>query len=448
MNVPPRDPAVAFRRIGDDQPRTSMPKDGRLSLVLLVVLQALVSAPQVAAAQVTARNAPRAFAPPRAYVCYRAGAESRRAPIVIDGRMDEACWRAAPWTTDFVDIEGDAKPRPRYRTRAKMLWDDQFFYIATLLEEPHVWATLTTRDSVIFHDNDFEVFFDPDGDNHNYGEFEINALNTGWDLRLPKPYKDGGQADDAWEIVGLKTAVHVSGTLNDPSDTDRGWSIEIAIPWSVLDSLADPLAPVRTARRDGSVFQSYGPARPVASRGTHDGQQSKQSRQAVRQSQRRPSDGEQWRVNFSRVQWQHEIRDGKYRRVPDRSENNWVWSPQGVVNMHRPETWGRVQFSSVPVGQGAVQVRSDPAGPAKYLLHRIYYAQHAYQKQHDRYATDLTELGLDDLSAYRLTGPPRLSVSDNRFTASVEFKPGRKQPERWWIRDDARIWREPRTADE
>jgi hypothetical protein len=34
-----------------------------------------------------------------------------------------------------------------------MLWDDQFFYVAAELAEPHVWATLDIHDSVIFHDN-------------------------------------------------------------------------------------------------------------------------------------------------------------------------------------------------------------------------------------------------------------------------------------------------------
>ena len=86
-----------------------------------------------------------------------------------------------------------------------MLWDDAYFYIGAELEEPHVWATLTEHDSVIFHDNDFEVFIDPDGDNHEYYEFEINALGTYWDLLLPKPYRDGGKADNSWEIPGLKT---------------------------------------------------------------------------------------------------------------------------------------------------------------------------------------------------------------------------------------------------
>src|SRR5260370_20935064 len=171
--------------------------------------------------------------PPKGYVCYRV-----RQPIKIDGRLDDASWQGVPWTDLFVDIEGDAKPRPRFRTRVKMLWDDQYFYVAAELEEPHVWATLTQHDSVIFHDNDFEVFIHPNGDNHEYYEIEINALNTEWDLLLPRPYKDGGQAVNSWEIPGLKTAVHVDGTLNNPSDGDKGWSVELAFPWSVPVQLA------------------------------------------------------------------------------------------------------------------------------------------------------------------------------------------------------------------
>ena len=139
---------------------------------------------------------------PRAYTCLRASG-----PIVIDGQINEPAWRRAPWTKPFADIEGGTKPRPRFRTRMKMLWDDEYLYIAAELQEPHVWATLTEHDAVIFRDNDFEVFLNPTGDGRNYFEFEMNALNTGWDLFLPKPYKDGGSADNSWEIPGLRTAV-------------------------------------------------------------------------------------------------------------------------------------------------------------------------------------------------------------------------------------------------
>ena len=146
--------------------------------------------------------------------------------------MDDSAWQRAPWTDWFIDIQGEAAAKPRFRTRVKMLWDDEYFYIGAELEEPDVWATLKAHDSVIFRDNDFEVFLNPTGDTLNYFEFEINAWNTGWDLFLPKPYLKGGKADNSWEIPGLRTAVSVDGTLNDPSDRDRGWSVEIAFPWT------------------------------------------------------------------------------------------------------------------------------------------------------------------------------------------------------------------------
>ncbi len=220
-------------------------------------------------------------------------------PPRIDGRLDDAVWRDVPWTSDFVDIEGDTKPKPRFRTRAKMAWDDEYFYIAAELEEPHLWASYDRHDMVIFHENDFEVFLDPDGDSLHYFEFEMNALNTGWDLYLPKPYRFGGKADNGWEIPGLRTAVHLQGTLNDPRDQDRGWTLEIAFPWKAFNR---------------------GPRPPRA-----------------------PKAGESWRVNFSRVQWKLEVVDGKYKKLKG-PEDNWVWSPQGLINMHVPEKWGYVRF--------------------------------------------------------------------------------------------------------
>ena len=237
---------------------------------------------------------------PRGYVCYRA-----RSPIVIDGAPDETAWKDAPWTEDFADIEGAVKPAPRFRTRMKMLWDDECLYIAAELTEPHVCATIVEKNAVIFNDNDFEVFIDPDGDNHNYHEFEMNALNTIWELDLAKPYKDGGTAENGTNLAGLKSAVHINGTLNDPSDTDTGWTVELAFPWKSL--------------------VKYNPGRATP-----------------------PLDGDFWRIAFSRVEWRYQIAGGKYVKVPREKspEENWVWSPIGIVDMHRPERWGYVQFTS------------------------------------------------------------------------------------------------------
>lgn len=328
---------------------------------------------------------------PRGYVCGFTGQ-----PVKVDGRLDEASWQAAPWTDEFVDIEGDAKPRPRFKTKVKMLWDHEHLYLAAELEEPHVWGTLTKHDAVIFQDNDFEVFVDPDGDNHEYYELELNALNTTWDLFLPRPYKDGGQADNGWEIAGLKTAVAVQGTLNDPTDEDKGWRVEIAIPWKVLG---------KQARRPSP-----------------------------------PRSGDQWRINFSRVQWRHEVVDGKYRKLPDTREDNWVWSPQGIIDMHRPERWGLVQFSDA--APGATAFAADPTLSGRDALMEVYHRQKSFHMEHGKWASSLQALGVEST----VKGFPQslqLRSTSDGFVASLDVPLGRGATQRWQVRHDSRLWAAP-----
>lgn len=226
-------------------------------------------------------------------------------PIAIDGRINERAWTRAPWTTAFVDIEGAGHPRPALATRVRMLWDDRYWYVAAELQEPDLWATIRERDAVIFHDNDFELFVDPSGTGRRYFEVEINQYGTVWDLFLPRQYREGGHAVNAWNIEGLQVAVGLNGTINDPRDRDRGWTLELAIPWSAFADSGRNVVPPRA--------------------------------------------GEQWRLNFSRVEWDVDVRDGRYARRVDQAgklapEHNWVWSPQGIINMHVPERWGVLHF--------------------------------------------------------------------------------------------------------
>ena len=131
---------------------------------------------------------------PETYVCYKA-----TKPILVDGKLDDPVWAEIDFTNSFVDIEGSLKPKPFYDTKVKMTWDENYFYFGAVMEEPHVWGSITARDAVIFKDNDFEIFLDPDGDTHNYYELEVNVLETEWDLLLLKPYHDGQKvAVDSW----------------------------------------------------------------------------------------------------------------------------------------------------------------------------------------------------------------------------------------------------------
>ncbi|MCB0651174.1 MAG: carbohydrate-binding family 9-like protein, partial [Saprospiraceae bacterium] len=132
---------------------------------------------------------------PKHYICYQVST-----PIRIDGKLEEADWRNSEWTDYFMDITGPAGATPYYDTQVKMLWDSQYFYIGAVLQEEHIWAKLTKRDEIIYYDNDFEIFIDPDGDNHHYMELEINALNTVWDLFLERPYRDTTHANSNFDL--------------------------------------------------------------------------------------------------------------------------------------------------------------------------------------------------------------------------------------------------------
>ncbi|QMU28552.1 carbohydrate-binding family 9-like protein [Adhaeribacter radiodurans] len=273
----------------------------------------------------------------------------------IDGNLNESAWQAATWTNNFIDIEGKQKPKPTWNTRVKMLWNDTCLFIAAELQDPHVWATLKQHDTIVYYDHDFEIFIDPDNDTHNYYEIEVNAYNTIFDLFMTKPYRNGGRAIIPWQAVGMRSAVQVQGTLNNPNDTDKGWTVEMAIPLRTLTS---------TGRSN------------------------------------RIEEETNWRINFSRVQWDAVVQQGKYVKVTGPNgkplpEHNWVWSPQGLINMHFPELWGYLYFTRKPVTKKPTSAFTLPyAEKLKQHLWQIYYLQKEYFRKNRRYAASLSDLGI------------------------------------------------------
>jgi hypothetical protein len=280
---------------------------------------------------------------PRSYACMRAPKEIR-----IDGNLDEPAWIVAPWTEPFTDIEGALRPAPYLNTRVKMLWNDRGLYVAAVLKEPQIWANLTERDDIIFFDNDFEIFIDPDGDSHEYYELEMNALGTLWDLFIEMPYRDEHTSLNGWNIPGGELAIGVEGSVNDPSDTDKEWDVEMLLPWKAFEEFAHGDCP--------------------------------------------PKPGDFWRINFSRVEWETEVQNGKYVKIPDKSEHNWVWSPQGLVAMHYPERWGYVFFSDKVVGTPGISFVIPEAELAKQYLYRLYYAEKQYWMNKGSFTNSLRKL--------------------------------------------------------
>src|SRR5450755_4606123 len=258
------------------------------------------------------------------YTCYRTAG-----PLRIDGKLDQPSWRMAPKSQPFVDIvTGHAA---WFDTRVAMLWDDQCLYFGFTAEEPNVRGYLTERDSRIYEDNDLEVFI---AAGNAYYEFEINPLNTIYEvfwiwkdaLAPGSPYYGRPEFDPAtqrtmvldgvgghvhprgerwgfldWDFPGLKTAVRVDGVVNSRTDTDIGWTVELAFPWRGMADLAD------------------GRSLP-------------------------PKDGDVWRIDCSRFE-----KLGPDREVLDPSVG-WTWNRHGHYDSHIPEVFPCVTFSEKTVG--------------------------------------------------------------------------------------------------
>ena len=261
------------------------------------------------------------------YTCHRI-----RTPMKVDGNLTKSVWKKAPRSPRFVDmVTGDPA---FFDTRAAALWDSDNLYIGFWVEEPFVEAHLTERDSLIFMENDVEVFIDG-GD--SYYEFEINALNTVYevffiwqdayqrgsrfdvpefDLLARKALSFGGNYDRSgwnfwrgthprgvrwaftdWDFPGLQSAVQVDGTLNNRSVVDKGWTVELAFPWSGMNWLAKD--------------------RPLP-----------------------PQEGDVWNIFLGRFE-KLEVAGTLPQPQPA-----WCWNKHGTLDTHMPEKFTKVQFSN------------------------------------------------------------------------------------------------------
>lgn len=249
-------------------------------------------------------------------------------PLTIDGNLNKPQWQAAERSSRFVDLVHGTDTL--YDTRVSVLWDEQFLYVGYWVEEPDVRARFTERDSLIYEDNDVELFI---AGEDGYYEFEINAFGTIYEVfflwmdtyhkrgysELPEfnVNAEGVEIFDGvgfkhprgkrygfwnWDYPGLVSAVQIDGKINDSKVVDRGWTCELALPWAGLRNLAD------------------GRTLP-------------------------PTEGDVWRMDFSRF--------NQYKADPPlKDSSGWAWHSHGVWDSHIPECFPRIRFSGQSVDDG------------------------------------------------------------------------------------------------
>ncbi len=203
-------------------------------------------------------------------------------PINIDGVPDDKAWAAAnkielifPW---------DAQTGAKQKTTARLLWDDNYLYVSYECEDADITAQFTEHDDPTYQDDAVEIFINPmPSQTGIYYGLEMNARAVLYDYVM----YNSGKLFKQFDLRGVKLATHIDGTLNMRGDKDKGWSLEVAIPWSNFDALS-----------------------------------------------KRPEPGAVWSANINR--W-----DGT---EPNRRMSNWSDPVQPRANPHVPARFGQLVF--------------------------------------------------------------------------------------------------------
>jgi len=283
--------------------------NGVLSKIFFVLLLAMMSAQALVAS-------------PSQY-CYRTSG-----PLNIDGKLDEPAWKSVPAMVFRGLVDGKD---PKYATRCKILWDNRFFYVGFEAEDRNVWATVNRKTEqptdlkdkqqysrfIMRKDSFLKIFLDPDADGKRYIEIHINPynhINDSWkESGSDSKIMQAGMVDKThydWNCAGLKSAVWIDGTLNNTNDVDKGWSAEVAIPWSALAEFTLGKCP--------------------------------------------PLPGDVWRGHFGRA----------YRETVEGERTYWTWPVIGVLDCHQTDRHGYIVFSDHPAVDDMIKNK----GPDKKRL--------------------------------------------------------------------------------
>jgi len=141
---------------------------------------------------------------------------------VIDGRLDESCWKKAGVTTVFLDKDTGAEAA--HQTKAYVLHDGKNIYLGIDCSDPHpdmMLATVTNRDGNVWSENEIEVFFDIKRKGTRIRQFCLNSLGTQNDQKI-----DDGNKDIKWNSAWTAKTRIQSG----------GWTAELAVPLKDLDA--------------------------------------------------------------------------------------------------------------------------------------------------------------------------------------------------------------------
>ncbi|HAQ20905.1 MAG TPA: hypothetical protein DCR40_16980 [Prolixibacteraceae bacterium] len=181
-------------------------------------------------------------------------------PIKIDARLDEKEWESAR----SVTLQ-DSRERSDTKAIIRTLWDEQNLYLAFQVQDNDLRAKQSVLDHPqLYLDDMVEFLIDTGNDKDSCWNvddviYHINILGQKKDDRGT----ENCMTNPGWN-GSARYAVHLFGTLNDTTDTDIGYDLEISISWKELETKPVSLS-VNFAAGDGGILFDWVGASPFRS---------------------------------------------------------------------------------------------------------------------------------------------------------------------------------------
>jgi hypothetical protein len=206
--------------------------------------------------------------------------------ITIDGSLIESVWKYTEPVALRDNKTGSRVSDSTCQTQVETAYDSTYLYISFLCHDQDIWGTFTDRDQHLWTEEAVEVFIDTDTVLNTYVEIEVSPMNVLFDSYIVDPVIIDIEATKKFDLAGISTAVSVNGTVNEASDQDTKWSVEIAIPLKELVEEQEKIIPGKTV----------------------------------------------WRINFYRIE-----------RKRTGESTGYAWSPTGA-RFHKPAAFGILSF--------------------------------------------------------------------------------------------------------
>lgn len=160
-------------------------------------------------------------------------------PPKIDGKLDEPDWAAAQSSGPLVQTMTGAPGS--FDVRVRVLYDARNLYLGYEVQDNYLKCTFAQHDDHLWEQDAVELMVDPEADGRNYFEIQVSPTGLVFDTRYDSRRKPQPFGDMGWDSQ-TTAKVALDGKPND-DDEDKGYVVEMAVPWSAFAAGPKPAAP-------------------------------------------------------------------------------------------------------------------------------------------------------------------------------------------------------------